>query len=59
MPRKKLTKAQVKRKLKLTAGQLYDLMLDKIGHSESNEPISVNVLLDLQKKINSALKRVK
>ena len=41
MPKKKLTKAQVKRKLKTIHRQVYDLMLDKLGHvSSSFSPIS-------------------
>ena len=32
MPKKKLTKAQVKRKLKTLQNNMYDLMLDRLSH---------------------------
>ena len=32
MPKKKLTKAQVKRKLQTIKNAAYDLMLDRLGH---------------------------
>ena len=41
MPRKKLTKAQVRRKLKSAATACYDLVIDKMGHgSKSHVPMS-------------------
>ena len=40
MPRKKLTKAQVKRKYKSAFNPLYDLYLDKLGHPDSFNPVS-------------------
>ena len=36
MPKKKLTKAQVKRKLKTASNALYDLGIDKYGHGTSS-----------------------
>ena len=36
MPKKKLTKAQVKRKLKTITNALYDLGIDKLGHGTSS-----------------------
>ena len=35
MPKKKLTKAQLKRKLKTIQGYIFDLFLDKISHADS------------------------
>ena len=58
MPRKKLTKAQVKRKLKTCMSSMYDLFLDKFGHSDSYVPISQAKLLEIQKVIGSAQKRM-
>ena len=47
MPKKKLTKTQVKNKLRIANNQIYDLMLDKLGHADSNVPMSQNKLLEL------------
>ena len=54
MPKKKLTKAQVKRKLKTCNNALYDLFLDKMGHANSDVPFSTPKLLDLNKIMQSA-----
>ena len=59
MPKKKLTKAQVKSKLKQIDNKLYDLALDKLGHPESRVTLSVPKLLELSKNITNAWKRVK
>jgi len=59
MPRKKLTKAQVKRKLKTCNNALYDLFLDKMGHANSDVPFSTPKLLDMNKIMQSATKRMK
>jgi len=59
MPRKKLTKAQVKRKLKTCNNALYDLFLDKMGHANSDVPFGVPKLLELNKAMQSATKRMK
>jgi len=59
MPKKKLTKAQVKRKLKTVNNAMYDLFLDKMGHSNSDVPFSTPKLLDLNKAMQSAIKRIK
>ena len=59
MPRKKLTKAQVKRKLKTCANAMYDLFLDKLGHANSDVPMSQNKILDMHRQITNAQKRVK
>jgi hypothetical protein len=59
MPKKKLTKAQVKSKLKQIDNKLYDLALDKLGHPDSRVTISVPKLLELAKTMHNAFKRVK
>jgi hypothetical protein len=59
MPRKKLTKAQVKRKLKTCNNALYDLFIDKMGHANSDVPFSTPKLLDMNKIMQSATKRMK
>jgi len=59
MPKKKLTKAQVKRKLKLIGNSLYDLAIDKIGHIDSKVPISSKVLLEQQQKFSRSWQRLK
>jgi len=59
MPKKKLTKSQVKRKYKTICTQFYDMMLDKLGHTDSNVGMSVNKLLDLHKVCQTMLKRMK
>ena len=59
MPRKKLTKAQVKSKLRQIDNKLYDLALDKLGHPDSKVTLSVPKLLELSKNIINAFKRVK
>jgi len=59
MPKKKLTKSQVKRKLKTIMNALYDLTTDKIYIWNSDVGISKNVLLDLTAKFERAFKRLK
>ena len=59
MPKKKLTKAQVKRKIKTINNTMFDLFLDKMGHTNSDVPLSTPKLLDLSKVIQSASKRMK
>ena len=49
MPKKKLTKTQVKNKLRIANNQIYDLMLDKLGHADSLVPMSQPKLLELNK----------
>jgi hypothetical protein len=58
MPKKKLTKAQVKRKLKTMDNIMYSFIVDKMLIN-SDVPISFNKLLELHKSIQSAFKRVK
>jgi hypothetical protein len=44
MPKKKLTKAQVKRKLKTCSNAMYDMILDKMGHANSDVPMTLHDL---------------
>ena len=57
MPKKKLTKAQVKRKLKTCTNAIYDLFLDKMGHADSNVSMSVPKLMEIHKIMMNATKR--
>ncbi len=59
MPKKKLTKTRVKRKLKMCANAMYDLFLDKLGHTNSDVPMSQNKILDMHRQITNAQKRMK
>jgi len=59
MPKKKLTKAQVMRKIRTINNAMYDLILDKLGHADSRVPISQGKLIDLNKSMLLAFKRVK
>ena len=60
MPKKKLTKAQVKRKLKTASNALYDLFLDKFAHgSQSHVSASPGKLMELHAKVAGMLTRVK
>jgi len=47
--KKKLTKTQVRKKVKTLNGILYNLLLDKMGHgSESEVPFSKKKLMEMQ-----------
>ena len=59
MPKKKLTKAQVKRKIKTMMTASYDLVLDKMGHPDSKVPMSLNKILELNRAVTSQFNRVK
>jgi hypothetical protein len=59
MPKKKLTKAQVKRELAKANGALYALLLDKLGHADSRVPISAEKILTTAKFVKNAFLRVK
>jgi hypothetical protein len=59
MPKKKLTKAQVKRKLRIGTNALYDLYLDKLGHANSDVPMSLGKLYETYLPLRAAQKRVK
>ena len=59
MPKKKLTKTQVKRKMKVITNGMYDLLLDKMGHADSNSSLGVPKLMELHKTMMAATKRIK
>ena len=59
MPKKKLTKAQVKRKLKTCSNAMYDMILDKMGHANSDVPMSLPKLMEMHKLLQNAVKRMK
>jgi len=60
MPKKKLTKAQVKRKLKACSNAMYDLFLDKLGHGATSfAPMSKDKLGDMYATLQTASRRVK
>jgi len=58
MPRKKLTKAQVKRKYKTICSMFYDLLNDKLGHPDSHVGMSVNKLLEVHKACQLVWKKM-
>jgi spore maturation protein SpmA len=58
MPRKKLTKAQVKKKMNQIGGLMYDLMTDKMGHSDSFVPFGLAKLFELNEVMRKARARV-
>jgi len=59
MPRKKMTRAQVKRTYKTICSGFYKLMTDKLGHADSYVGMSVNKLLEIHKGCQNILKRMK
>jgi hypothetical protein len=59
MPKKKLTKAQVKRKMKTIKNMIYDLFLDKFTYTNSDVPFSTTKILELNKIMHLATKRIK
>ena len=59
MPKKKLTKAQVKKKLKQGYGIAYDLFIDKFGQPDSNVNISKEKLMEVNNIFVNAFKRLK
>jgi len=59
MPKKKLTKAQVKAAFGLTWRALSKLLVDKIAASDSRVTMSVTKLVAMQKEIRNAQNRVK
>ena len=59
MPKKKLTKAQVKRQVNAMNNAVYHLLIDKMGHADSLVPMSLPKLIDLNKALQSATKRMK
>ena len=59
MPKKKLTKAQVRKILKQWMNGLLRLLMDKAGHPDSFVPLSLNKLIELDKVMAGAFRRVK
>ena len=60
MPKKKLTKAQVKKKLTIAGNNVYDLILDKLNvRFNSDVPFSTKKLFELHNIIQLAIKRIK
>jgi hypothetical protein len=59
MPKKKLTKAQVRKKMKTIMNASYDLVLDKMGHSDSFVPMSLDKVLLLNRQVTQASNRIK
>ena len=59
MPRKRLTKTQVRKKIKTCSNAMYDLILDKMGPANSDVPMSVPKLLEMHKAVQNAAKRIK
>jgi len=58
MPKKKLTKKQVDRKLDMIINASYDLILDRMSHTPSFVPMSMSKLLDLNKQVRAASLRL-
>ena len=60
MPKKKLTKTQVKRKIKTISTAMYDLFNDKVGHGpDSNVPQSWKALAEAHTKWVGSHRRMK
>ena len=59
MPKKKLTKTQVKKKLKIIMNASYDLVLDKMGQPQSFVPMSLDKILLLNRQVTQQFTRVK
>tara|TARA_Y100000401_G_scaffold80912_1_gene66324 strand:- start:222 stop:407 length:186 start_codon:yes stop_codon:yes gene_type:complete len=57
MPRKKLTKTQVKKKLTGLERNMYDLFLDKLGHADSIVPFSQPKMTEMHKIIQTAKRK--
>ena len=59
MPKKKLTKTQVKKKLKTIMNASYDLVLDKMGQAQSFVPMSLDKAILLNRQVTQQFNRVK
>ena len=59
MPKKRLTKTQVRKKINTKTNGLYELLLDKMGHANSDSPLGVPKLMELHKTMMAAAKRLK
>ena len=58
MPKKKLTKTQVKKKFTTASNNVYDLVLDKFGHSDSRVSMSKPKLMETLDALQKAEKRM-
>ena len=59
MPRKKLTKAQVKRKIKTMNRVLYDLMIDRMAYTSKSEcKMTFEKMMSFKKYATSAADKV-
>ena len=58
MPKKKLSKAQVKRKMKTAFNALYDLEVDNIGQMKIFVPMSISKLLEMTDFLRRAHNKV-
>ena len=58
MPKKKLTKTQVRNKLRLASNQIYDLLTDKLAYGDRFIPISQNKLLEINNTITRAASKM-
>jgi len=59
MPKKKLTKTQVKKKFTAASNNVYDLVLDKFGHSDSRVSMSKPKLMEVLDLLQRAKERTK
>ena len=59
MARKKLTKVQIRKKLKMAFRVFFELEIDKLGHMDSFVPMSVAKLLETSNAIRRAENRIK
>jgi len=63
MPKKKLTKTQIKKKLKDAQNKMYDLLLDKttyggLGGAGTDVPMSVKALIEMTNTMARALRKL-
>jgi hypothetical protein len=49
----------VKKKIKTCSNAIYDMILDKMGHANSDVPMSLPKLMEMHKAVQSAAKRIK
>ena len=59
MPKKKLTKTQIKKKVERAYALWYHLVLDKLGHPDSKMGMSKARIMKVLDEIGSALKWIK
>jgi hypothetical protein len=59
MAKKKLTRIQVKKKLRQITANMTDLLIDKLGHPDSFVNMSSKKLLDVSAEITRASARFK